>query len=140
MSWIKPTIYFLLVFFLGALTASNFGWLQPMTSIEIKNTSGKPIKYLDIEYRGLGDHKGRISENIQHGQAVTFKWATEGEASYRLHVTFDDGTKVQGGAGYTSRGDTVHEVIEASRILSSLPVPLTLGVANGEFRNTTLKQ
>lgn len=137
---IKTICYGLVIFFAGAIASSGFEWLQPITTIEVKNTSGKLIKYLDIEYRGLGVHKGRIAENIQHGQAVAFKWATEGEASYRLHVTFDDETQVLGGAGYTSRGDTVHEAIESKRILSSFPVPLTLGVAKGEFINTTLKK
>lgn len=125
---VKPIMYFLLVFFAGALTSSVFEWLHPLTSIRVTNVSGKVIKFLDITYRGMGEHKGRIAENLKPGQVMTFKWATQGEASYRLHVAFEDGTEVHGGAGYLERGDVIRETVEAKRVMSERPVMLTFGI------------
>jgi len=136
---IKSASYALLLFLAGALTSSIFEWLHPITAIEVKNASSKVIKYLDIEYRNMGDHRGRIAENVRPGHTVTFKWATESEASYHLLVTFDDGSQIAGGAGYTSRGDTVREVIESTRVLSALPVKFMFGLPNAEARDTTRK-
>lgn len=124
----RSVFYFLFVFFAGALTSSNFEWLQPTTAIEVRNASNKVIRYVDIEYQGIGDHKGRIAENLTHGQAVIFKWATEGEGSYRLHVIFEDGSEVHGGAGYIERGSLFRETVESARVMSQLPVRLTFGL------------
>lgn len=133
----KAIAYFVLVFFAGALTSSVFEWLAPITTIEVTNSSKKVIKQLDIKYRGMGKHEGRIAENLKPGQVVTFKWTTEGEASYRLHATFEDGTEVKGGAGYTQRGDTVKEEIEAKRIMTRLPISFTLGSLHSDSYDTT---
>jgi len=88
-------------FFAGSLTSSVFEWLHEITTVEVTNTSDKTIKHLDITYRAVGDHRGRIADGISPGESVTFKWATVGEASYRLHAIFADGTAVTGGLGYT---------------------------------------
>lgn len=133
----KAIAYFVLVFFAGALTSSVFELLAPITTIEVKNASNKVIKQLDIKYRGMGEHEGRIAESLKPGQVVTFKWTTEGEASYRLHATFEDGTEVKGGAGYTQRGDTVKEEIEAKRIMTRLPISFTLGSLHSASYDTT---
>jgi hypothetical protein len=125
------------VFFAGALTSSVFEWLHPLTSIRVTNASGKVIKFLDITYRGDGDHQGRIAENMKSGQTIYFKWATQGEASYRLHVTFEDGTEVHGGAGYLERGDVIKETVEAERVKSELPMWFTLGTLYHEPWDTT---
>lgn len=85
---VRSFLYILLAFLAGALTCSIFEWLQPIATIEVRNASGKVIRHLDIEYRGMGDHKGRIAENLKPGQFTTFKWTTEGEGSYWLNVTF----------------------------------------------------
>ena len=114
----KRLLYFLSIFFVGSLTSSLFEWLQPITTIEITNASPKVIKWLDIEYHGMGDYKGRVTTDMTPGKTVTFKGTTDGEAGYRLYVTFDDDTKVVGGMGYTSRGDTVIEVVSAEQIMS----------------------
>lgn len=133
---LKAVAYFLLVYFVGALTSSVFEWLEPITTIEVTNASNKVIKQLDIKYRGMGEHEGRIAENLKPGQVVTFKWTTEGEASYRLHAIFEDGTEVKGGAGYTQRGNTVKESIEAKRVVSSLPIDFTFGLLHSAPRDT----
>lgn len=134
---LKAVAYFLLVYFVGALTSSVFEWLAPITTIEVTNASNKVIKQLDINYRGMGEHEGRIAENLKPGQVVTFKWTTEGEASYRLHATFEDGTEIKGGAGYTQRGDTVKEEIEAKRIMTRLPISFTLSSLHSDSYDTT---
>lgn len=121
----KAVLYFLVVFFAGALTSSIFEWLQPIATIEVRNASNKVIRHLDIEYRGMGDHKGRIAENMKPGQKTTFKWTTEGEGSYRLHVIFEDGTEVHGGAGYIERGSVIKEAVEAGRVMSERPMWFT---------------
>lgn len=133
----KAIAYFVLVFFAGALTSGVFEWLAPITTIEVTNSSKKVIKQLDIKYRGIGEHEGRIAENLKPGQVVTFKWTTEGEASYRLHATFEDGTEVKGGAGYTSRGKTIKEAIEEKRVMSRLPMDFTFGFQHWIPRDTT---
>ena len=123
----KSFLYFLLVFLSGAITSSIFEWLQPIATIEVRNASGKVIRHMDIDYRGMGDHKGRIAENLEPGQKTTFKWTTEGEGSYRLHVSFEDGTEVRGGAGYIERGDLIKESVESARVISQVPVWFTFG-------------
>lgn len=124
---VRPVFYFLLVFLSGALTSSIFEWLQPITTIEVRNASNKVISHLDIEYRGMGDQRGRIAENLKPGQEMTFKWTTEGEGSYRLHVTFEDGTEIHGGAGYIERGNVIKEAVEAERVMSERPMRFTFG-------------
>ena len=114
----KRLLYFLSIFFVGSLTSSLFEWLQPITTIEITNASPKVIKWIDIEYHGMGDYKGRVTTDMAPGKTATFKWTTDGEAGYRLYVNFDDDTNVVGGMGYTSRGDTVKEVVSAEQIMS----------------------
>ncbi len=133
----KAIAYFVLVFFAGALTSSVFEWLTPITTIEVTNASNKVIKQLDIKYRGMGEHEGLIAENLKPGQIVTFKWATEGEASYRLHAIFEEGTEVKGGAGYIQRGDTIKELIELQRVMTRLPMAFTFGSQHGDLFETT---
>ncbi len=130
-------LYLLLVFLAGALTSSIFEWLQPIASIDVRNASNKVIRHLDIEYRGMGEHKGRIAENLKPGQTIYFKWATQGEAGYRLHVTFEDGTEVHGGAGYLERGDVIKEALEVERVMSERPIWFTFGKFYDEPWDTT---
>ena len=136
---VRSICYFLLVFLSGALTSSIFEWLQPITTIEVRNASSKTIKYLDIEYQGMGDHRGRIAENLKPGQKTTFKWTTEGEGDYRLHVIFDDGTGVHGGAGYIERGDVIKETVEAERLMSERPMWFTFSLLFHPPWDTTSK-
>ena len=119
---------FLIVFFVGALTSSLFEWLAPITTIEVTNASDKVIRSLDITYRGMGEHMGRLTEGLRPGEKIIFKWTTDGEASYRLHAIFEDGTEVKGGAGYMQRGNTVKEAIETKRVMSERPVWFTFGL------------
>jgi hypothetical protein len=133
----KAILYFLLVFFVGSLTSSIFEWLQPITTIEVTNASSKTIKYLDIEYKGMGNHKGRIAESLAPGKVVTFKWTTDSEASYRLYAIYEDNTEVKGGAGYTSRGDTVKESIYELEVISRVPEDFTFGFLYAVPRTTT---
>lgn len=124
----KAILYFLVVFFAGALTSTAFEWLHPLTSVRITNASGKVIKSLDISYRGFGEHQGRIAKNLQPGKTIYFKWVNEGEADYWLHAIFDDGTEVKGGAGYLERGDVIKESIEAERVMSERPMLFTFSL------------
>lgn len=133
----KSVLYFLMVFFFGSLTSSIFEWLAPITTIEITNASNKVIRSLDINYTGMGEHKGHLIEGLKPSQSVTFKWTTDGKASYRLHATFEDGTAIKGGAGYTQRGNTIKEAIWAERVMSRQPLDLTFGLLHSEPRDTT---
>lgn len=133
----KAVLYFMLVFFTGAITSSIFEWLAPITTIQVTNASSKVIQSLKISYSGMGEHEGHLIEGLKPGQRVTFKWTTDGKASYRLHATFEDGTQIKGGAGYTQRGNTVKEAIGAERVMSSLPLDLTFGLKHSEPRDTT---
>lgn len=133
----KFVLPFLFVFFTGAITSSIFEWYVPITTIKITNTSNKVIDQLDIKYRGIGEHSGRIAENLQPGQVVTFKWATYGKASYRLHATFNDGTEVKGGLGYVKRGETIKDAIESGRVMTAAPIWFTFGLLFHEPIDTT---
>ena len=137
---VRAVLYSVLVFFAGALTSSIFEWMAPITTIEVTNDSDKIIRSLDIAYRGMGEHKGRLTEGLRPGEKITFKWTTDSEASYRLHAVFEDGTEVKGGAGYTQRGNTVKEAIEAKRVMSRLPINFTFGLQHGAAQNTTVTQ
>lgn len=134
---VRAVLYSVLVFFAGALTSSIFEWMAPITTIEVTNASGKVIKNLDIDYWGMGKQKGRIAQDMAPGKTITFKWASDSEASYGLRATFDDGTVVAGGAGYTQRGNTVKESIEAKRVLRSLPTDFVFGLQHSASRDTT---
>lgn len=105
--------------------------------MEVTNASDKIIQSLEITYTGMGEHQGHLIEGLKPGQRVTFKWTTDGEASYQLHATFEDGTKIKGGAGYTQRGNTVKEAIEAEWVMSRLPMDFTFGFKHSEPRDTT---
>lgn len=117
---VKAVLYFLLVFFAGSLTSSLNEWLQPITTIEITNAGPEPIQHIDISFRGQAEHQARIARNLKPGEMVVFKWITDGEASYRLNVYFEDGSQVVGGAGYISRGDMIKEAIGAKSIMSRM--------------------
>mgnify|MGYP001282602677 CR=1 FL=1 len=125
------------VFFAGALISSIFEWMAPLATIKVRNASNKVIQYLDIEYRGMGIHKGRIAASMKPGEQVTFKWTTDGEASYRLHITFEDGTEIYGGAGYIERGNVIKESVESNRLMTEQPVLLTFGALSHQPRDTT---
>ncbi len=114
----KAVLYFLIVFFAGSLTASFNEWLQPITTVEITNAGPEPIKYIEISFSGIAEQQARIAQNLNRGETFVYKWITEGEASYRLNVYFEDGTQVVGGAGYISRGDMIKEAIGAKSIMS----------------------
>jgi hypothetical protein len=118
----KAVLYFLMVFFAGALTSSWNEWLQPITTVEITNVSAVPIKHIDITFIGLAEQQGRIGKNLKPGETVVFQWITQSEASYRLRVTFDDGTEVVGGAGYIGRGDTIKDAVDLKSIMSRRPM------------------
>ncbi len=120
------------------MTSSFFEWLAPITTIEIANASDKVIRSIDINYTGMGEHKGHLIEGLKPSQKVTFKWTTDGEADYSLHAIFEDGSEIKGGAGYTQRGNTVKEAIELNRIMSSLAMDFTLGLLFNTPRNTTI--
>lgn len=137
---IKAALIAASIFIVGALTSSIFEWLQPITTIEVWNASGKTIKCLDVEYRGMGEHKGRIAENLKPGQVMTFKWATDSEASYRLHVTFEDDTEVHGGAGYIERGSVIKEAVEAKRVMSERPMWFTFSMMFHPPWDTTARE
>lgn len=92
----KAVLYFLPVFFAGSLTASVNEWLQPITTVKITNAGSAPIKHIDISTNGLAEQQAQIAQNLKPGETVVFKWITEGEASYRLNVYFEDGTQVVG--------------------------------------------
>ena len=134
---LKAVSYFLLVFFAGSLTSSIFEWLAPLTTIEITIGSDKVIKHIDIYYTGMGEFDGKIGHQMQPGQTMVFQWTTYGEASYQFHATFEDGTEVKGGAGYTSRGKTIKEAIEEKRVMSRLPMDFTFGFQHWIPRDTT---
>jgi hypothetical protein len=116
----KSVAYFLVVFLVGSLTSSLNAWLQPITTVEITNATSVPIKYIDISFRGLAEQHAQIAQNLKPGETVAFKWITEGEASYRLNVHFENGTEVVGGAGYISRGDVIKDAIGAKSIMSRI--------------------
>lgn len=116
----KAVLYFLLVFCAGSFTASFNQWLQPITTVEITNAGSAPKKFIDISFSGIAEQQAQIAQNLKSGETVVFKWITEGEASYRLNVHFEDGTQVVGGAGYISRGDMIKEAIGAKSIMSRM--------------------
>ncbi len=133
----KSVLYFLLVFFAGSITSSIFEWLAPITTIEVTNSSDKVIRSIDINYTGMGEHKGHLIDGLEPKQKVTFKWTTYGQADYSLHVIFEDGTQVSGGHGYTERGKHLKEYIYEKRVMSSLPMDFTFGLQHSKPRDTT---
>lgn len=132
----KAILYFLLVFFVGSLTSSIFEWLQPITTVEITNAGPEPIKYIEISFSGIAEQQAQIAQNLKPGETVVFKWITEGEASYRLNVYFEDGTQLVGGAGYISRGNMIKESIGAKSIMSRIQNMLFLPFYSEPFDTT----
>ncbi len=140
MKRIPTFVYPLLIFFAGGLTASIFEWLQPISTTEISNASGKTIASIIVHHSGVyGKHQGTIAENIAPGGKVVFKWTTESESSYQLLATFDDGTGVRGGLGYTERGESVKDAIFADHIMSQRPQMLTFKLLYDQPHDTTYR-
>lgn len=108
-----------LVFLAGALTSSAFEWLHEITSVEIKNVSGQPIRHIDIRFRGQDEMQGRIAKGLKPNEKITFKWVTVSEASFEYLVTFEDGHQLARTSEYTSRGQTVKDEVAADTIVGA---------------------
>jgi hypothetical protein len=104
------------LFLAGALTSSAFEWLHEITTIEIKNVSDQPIRYIDIRFRGQDEMQGRIAQGLRPSEKITFKWVTVSEASFEYLVTFEDGHQLARSSEYTSRGQTVKDEIATDTI------------------------
>ena len=111
---------FLAIFFAGSLVSSTFEWLQPITTVEITNSSDLTIDRIDVEFHGNGKFQGEIGHGLAPGKTMVFKWITEGEASYRLTASFSDGTVIMGGAGYTERGRATEESFSKDKVMSTV--------------------
>ncbi len=120
-----------LLFLAGAVTSSAFEWLHEITTVEIKNVSDQPIRYIDIRFRGQDEMQGRIAEGLRPNEKTTFKWVTVSEASFEYVVTFEDGHQLKRTSEYTSRGQTVKDEVAADTITGTTTDML--------FRPTTRK-
>lgn len=127
----------LLVFFAGGLMSSVFEWLQPITTVEIKNVSSKTITEINIEHNGAGSHIVFLDSALKPSEKIKYKWITEGDTGYQLKATFDDGSQVAGGLGYAQRGTEIKELIDSDRIISSAQAMLTFGLIYNNPVNTT---
>lgn len=97
--------------------SSIFEWLHEITTLEIKNSSNQSIRHIDIRAQGSEEMQGRIAKNLKPNKAITFKWATESEASFEYVVTFEDGHQVFRSSTYTSRGRKVMDEISDNTII-----------------------
>ena len=120
-----------LVFLAGALTSSAFEWLHEITTVEIKNISDQPIRYIDIRFRGQDEMQGRIAQDLKPKEKITFKWVTVSEATFDYVVTFEDGHQLARTGEYTSRGQTVKDEVAADTITGTTTDML--------YRSTTRK-
>lgn len=118
----KSVLYFLIVFFAGALTSSINEWLQPITTIKVTNASDKVIDRLDIQFSSSNagiELKGNIGKLIAPGETVTFKGPTHSEASYQVMAQFVDGSKITGGSGYVTRGEITADAISNDKVMTT---------------------
>ncbi len=120
-----------LIFLAGALTSSAFEWLHEITTVEIKNISDQPIRYIDIRFRAQNEMQGRIAQDLKPKEKITFKWVTVSEASFDYVVTFEDGHQLARTGEYTSRGQTVKDEVAADTIAGTTTDML--------YRSTTRK-
>ncbi len=107
------------IFLAGALTSSAFEWLHEITTVEIKNVSDQPIRYIDIRFRGQDEMQGRIAKGLKPNEKITFKWVTVSEASFDYLVTFEDDRQIARTGEYTSRGQTVKDEVGADTIVGT---------------------
>ena len=121
----------IVLFLAGALTSSAFEWLDEITTVEIKNLSDQPIRYIDIRFRGQDEMQGRIGQDLRPNEKITFKWVTVSEASFEYAVTFEDGHQLVRSSEYTSRGQTVKDEVGADTITGTTTDML--------YRSTTRK-
>lgn len=121
----------IVLFLAGALTSSALEWLHEITTIEITNVSGQPIRYIDIRFRGQDEMQGRIAQGLKPKEKITFKWVTVSEASFEYVVTFEDGHQLARTGEYTSRGQTVKDEVGADAITGTTTDML--------YRSTTRK-
>jgi hypothetical protein len=105
-----------LIFLAGVLTSTAFEWMHEITTLEIKNVSDQPIRYIDIRFRGQDEMHGRIAQGLKPSERITFKWVTVSEASFEYLVTFKDGHQLARTGEYTSRGETVKDEVAADTI------------------------
>ena len=112
-------VRFLAIFFAGSMVSSTFEWLQPITTVEITNSSELTIDRIDIKFGGQGEFQGVIRDGLAPGKTTVFKWVTHSESGYSLRANFSDGTAIVGGAGYTERGRTIAESISKDKVMST---------------------
>lgn len=110
---------FFAIFFAGSLVSSTFEWLQPITTVEITNSSDLTIDRIDIKFGGQGEFQGVIRDGLAPGKTKVFKWVTHSESGYSLRANFSDGAAIVGGAGYTERGRTIVESISKDKVMST---------------------
>jgi len=112
------------VFFLGfVLGMLFFAFVErqlshvPFVEVTLKNDSGKKIDTVRLSHENRIDENGiELVENIQEGGSVKIRFYAAGETSYKLLVTFSDGKKIAGGAGYAESGYKITETISDKEI------------------------
>jgi len=108
------------VFLLGAATATLRGWGDSTARLELRNSSGKPIRLVEITLGTCGERKYTI---VEREPPVTdplwFSLPLCGEGGYTLRVTHADGSAVSSQGGYVQRGNHIIETVEVSGVKTS---------------------
>ena len=106
-----------------AVAAIALGWYDPVFLVEIRNESAKPIQSIEIGTDSnamMGSFKWSAQPHPVGANAWTrtFGFYTDHEASYKMTVTFNDGTSLRSSEYIQGAGARVIELIYADKVCS----------------------
>lgn len=117
---IGATLFAGIGFTAGAIMGGTRGWLTPMVRVVLENRSGQDVTDVVLTHRSGGQLNTVQLRTLKKRHTAEFKYYAGNASGYELSVTFPDGRTLKGGAGYAEGGNSMREVITASKIAGSL--------------------
>jgi hypothetical protein len=104
----------------GVFSAIVFDMADPTVRVELRNQTGKPIQSVEIAH-GCGDRQTRLVEAPRSGAAVLdygflVCGISDGDSTYRVHVTHTDGSSATSQAVRVEPGDRMVATIGGTEI------------------------
>ena len=113
------TIAFIGSFVAGIFVASIMHFGAPIITIDFINNADKDIQSIQIMHEMGRDNIIQYQiAGLKTGKEKRIHLYAPAESSYELTITFADGNKLTGGAGYVEAGYKVKEVVKKDKIES----------------------
>ena len=112
-------LFGLVLFLAGVITSAQWGWFQPIVTMQIENQSGQALRSLQVQHEGGTARSTTVLPNLAAGEVVNFRFYLRGEGSYKVSATLGDGTQLSPSEGYVESRYRVTEIIGKSQITGS---------------------